>query len=65
MQASEIENHLAALGHELRQMGVQHPVRILMVGDAYMLTQPHNRPSTEDIDVLLKDIPYRRCIVHS
>ena len=57
MQADEIEGHLAALGLELQRRGVQTPVRILMVGGAYMLTQLHNRPSTQDVDVLLKDIP--------
>lgn len=56
MQAHEIENYLAALGQELQRMGVQHSIRILMVGGAYMLTQLHNRPSTQDVDVLLKDI---------
>jgi hypothetical protein len=56
MEAQDIEHYLADLGRELQQRGVQHPVRLLLVGGAYMLTQVHNRPSTNDIDVLLKEI---------
>jgi len=55
MHAQEIENYLAELGQELQNLGVQHPIRILLVGGAFMLTQIHNRPSTNDVDVLLKD----------
>src|SRR6266851_102260 len=56
MQAQDIEHYLADLGQELQQRGVQHPVRLLLIGGAFMLTQIHNRPSTNDIDVLLKGI---------
>ena len=56
MQAQEIENHLAELGQELQAQGIQQPVRILLIGGAFMLTQIHNRATTNDIDVLLKDI---------
>jgi len=56
MQAQEIEAHLADLGQELQELGVEHPVRILMIGGAFMLTQLHNRPTTQDVDVLLKDV---------
>jgi hypothetical protein len=52
----EIEDALAALGQELQRLGVQQPIRILVVGGAYMLTQLHNRLATTDIDVLLIDI---------
>ena len=38
MEAQEIEAHLADLGHELQKLGVEEPVRILMVGGAFMLT---------------------------
>jgi len=51
MQAKEIETYLAQLGQE-----VQHPIRILLIGGAFMLTQIRNRRVTNDIDVLLKDI---------
>ena len=56
MHEQEIERYLADLGQELQQGGVQHPVRLLLVGGAFMLTQIHNRPSTNDIDVLLKEV---------
>jgi hypothetical protein len=56
MTEQEIEDALAALGHELQRLGVQAPIRVLVVGGAFMLTQIHNRPATKDIDVLLKDI---------
>ena len=55
MDAQAIENYLAELGQELQHLGVQRPIRILMVGGAFMLTQIHNRSSTNDVDVLLKD----------
>lgn len=56
MQAQEIEAHFADLGQELQELGVEHSVRILMIGGAFMLTQLHNRPTTKDVDVLLKDV---------
>lgn len=56
MQAQEIETYLAELGQELQNLGVQRPIRILLVGGAFMLTQVRNRFTTDDVDVLLKDI---------
>src|SRR5436309_5309848 len=56
MQAQEIEMYLAELGQELQRMGVQQPIRVLLVGGAFMLTQVHNRATTNDVDVLLKDV---------
>ena len=56
MQAQEIEQHLAELGQELLAQGTKQPVRILLIGGAFMLTQIHNRANTNDIDVLLKDV---------
>jgi hypothetical protein len=56
MDANEIEHYLAELGDELRQRGLTQPLRILVVGGAFMLTQIHNRSATQDIDVLLEDI---------
>lgn len=35
---------------------MQHPVRVLLVGGAFMLTQVKNRQTTDDIDVLLIDV---------
>lgn len=48
--------YLAELGQELQNLGVQNPIHILLVGGAYMLTQIHNRPTTNDIDILLKNV---------
>ncbi len=56
MRAQDIERYLADLGQQLQHMEIQQPVRILMVGGAFMLTQFHNRPTTNDVDVLLKDV---------
>ncbi|MBV9689273.1 MAG: hypothetical protein JO202_06135 [Ktedonobacteraceae bacterium] len=58
MHAQDIEMYLADLGQELRNQGIRQPVRILMIGGAFMLTQIHNRPTTNDVDVLLKDIEH-------
>src|SRR5215471_10099100 len=56
MQVVDIERALAALGQELQNLGVHKPIRLLLVGGAYMLTQIGNRPSTNDVDVLPKDV---------
>lgn len=56
MQAQEIEAHLADLGQELQDLGVEHPVRILMIEGAFMLTQVCNQSMTDDVDMLLKDV---------
>jgi hypothetical protein len=56
MQAKDIERSLAALGQELQNLGIQKPIRLLLVGGAFMLTQIGNRASTNDVDVLLKDV---------
>jgi hypothetical protein len=56
MHAQDIEAHLADLGQELQDLGVEHPVRILMIGGAFMLTQVSNRSTTDDVDILLKDV---------
>jgi hypothetical protein len=55
MQKKEIEMYLAQLGQELQVLEVQHPVRILLIGGAFMLIQVKNRQTTDDIDILLKD----------
>lgn len=56
MQAKEIEIYLAELGAALHEMGIERPIRILLIGGAFMLTQIKNRQATNDIDVLLKDV---------
>lgn len=57
MNALEIETYLADLGQALGNLSVQQPIRILMVGGAFMLTQVGSRPATKDIDILLQDMP--------
>ena len=37
MQARDIEWHLTQLGQELTDSGIQKPIRVLMIGGAYML----------------------------
>lgn len=56
MQAREIEMYLAQLGQELEERGVQQPVRMLLIGGAFMLLQVQNRLTTDDVDVVLTDI---------
>jgi hypothetical protein len=56
MHAQNIETYLADLGQALQDLRVQRPIRILLVGGAFMLTQVRNRPTTNDVDVVLKDI---------
>jgi hypothetical protein len=55
MQTPEIEQYLADLGQALAEMGQQPPLRLLLVGGAFMLTQLGSRRTTNDIDVVLKD----------
>jgi hypothetical protein len=50
MQAHDIETYLADLGQELHQMGLQQPMRLLLIGGAFMLTQLHSRRTTNDVD---------------
>lgn len=58
MNARDVETYLADVGQELGRAGLPpHGLRILMIGGAYMLTQVGNRPATEDIDILLTDLP--------
>lgn len=56
MQAKDIEKYLTQLGQELANQGLQKPIRVLIVGGAYMLlfAKMNNRP-TDDIDVLFLD----------
>ncbi len=44
MHAQDIETYLAALGQALQDLRAQRPMRILLVGGAFMLTQVRNRP---------------------
>jgi hypothetical protein len=55
LQEKEIETYLDQLGQELRRLNIQYPVRVLLIGGAFMLLQIKNRRTTDDVDVLLKD----------
>ena len=55
MQAKDIERHLAQLGQELTDRGVQKPIRVLMIGGAYMLLLAKMQRSTDDVDILWLD----------
>ena len=55
MQARDIEWHLTQLGQELADRGVQKPIRVLMIGGAYMLLLAKMQRSTDDVDILWLD----------
>ena len=55
MQARDIERHLAQLGQELSERGVEKPMRVLMIGGAYMLLLAKMQRSTDDVDILWLD----------
>lgn len=56
MQTEDIEAYLAELGQELQDLGIESPVRVLLIDGAFMLLQVHNRLTTNDVDILFKDI---------
>jgi hypothetical protein len=41
MQAHEIEQYLSQLEQELGNLGVQRPLRVLLIGGAYMMLLAH------------------------
>jgi hypothetical protein len=55
MQARDIEQHLTQLGQELTDRGIQKPIRVLMIGGAYMLLLAKMQRSTDDVDILWLD----------
>ena len=55
MQARDIERHLTQLGQELTDRGIQKPIRVLMIGGAYMLLLAKMQRSTDDVDILWLD----------
>ena len=52
MNASDIERYLLLVGEELQAMDVRGPIRLLLIGGGYMLTQVRNRTATDDIDMV-------------
>jgi hypothetical protein len=55
MEAEDIERYLAELGAELKIRGLKKPVRILLIGGAYMLLLANAPRSTKDIDIFWLD----------
>lgn len=55
MQEGDIIFYLSELGKQLEELGIskREPVELKMIGGGFMLTQIHNRPFTEDVDVLV------------
>ena len=57
MEGTQIEAYLATLGEELTRQGFKEPVRLLVVGGVFMVLQMGSRKATEDVDVILLDLP--------
>lgn len=55
MEAEDIERYLADLGAELKNRGLKKPVRVLLIGGAYMLLLAKATRSTKDIDIFWLD----------
>ncbi len=55
MEAGDIERYLDELGVELNNRGLKKPVRILLIGGAYMLLFANATRSTKDIDIFWLD----------
>jgi len=51
VDSQEIEKYLAELGAELKRRGVKKPIRIMLIGGAYMLVLERATRTTEDIDI--------------
>jgi predicted nucleotidyltransferase len=56
MQEQDIIRFLSLVGEELQEFGLQRPIRLLLIGGAYMLTHIHNRDATRDVDVIILDL---------
>jgi hypothetical protein len=55
MEAQEIEKYLSELGAELKNQGIKKPVRLMIIGGAYMLLLVNAPRSTNDIDIFWLD----------
>ncbi len=51
MKSQEIEHYLAELGAALQSQGINKPVRMLLIGGAYMMLLANAPRTTDDIDV--------------
>ncbi len=51
MQPQEIEQYLAELGAALQNQGIKKPIRMLLIGGAYMMLLANAPRTTDDIDI--------------
>ena len=51
MESHDIEHYLAELGTELSNRGIKKPVRMMLIGGAYMLLLANAPRTTNDIDI--------------
>jgi hypothetical protein len=51
MQAQEIEHYLAELGAALQKQGINKPIRLLLIGGAYMMLLADAPRTTDDVDI--------------
>ena len=56
LQKEDIEQLLQELGSELEKK-FRQPVKIMLIGGAYMILTLHNRETTQDIDIYPLNIP--------
>ena len=56
LNRQDIENLLAELGSELATK-FRAPVKVMLIGGAYMILTLHNRKTTKDVDVYPLNIP--------
>jgi hypothetical protein len=51
VKSQEIERYLAELGAALQSQGIKKPVRMLLIGGAYMMLLANAPRTTDDIDI--------------
>jgi hypothetical protein len=51
MDSHEIEKYLAELGAELKRRSIKRPIRLMLIGGAYMLLLENSPRATNDIDI--------------
>jgi hypothetical protein len=56
LQGQEIEQFLREFGDELAKK-FHEPVRVMLIGGAYMILTQHNRRTTKDVDIFPLNIP--------
>jgi len=66
MQAREIELYLAELGTELKNRDIKKPIRMMLIGGAYMLLLANAPRTTNDIDIFwLEEDAYQGGIIRT